>query len=511
MKNLIKNILKEKISTKSKELIYETESELDEVGRPRLFSNEDIIERACQYTNQRDFENSNDKNYFYLAKNRKLLPHIRIECGYRPLGNAYSRMLYMYIWEKNVNAVYFGLTCDEERRYEEHTRLEQEIIKNADVKPTCKVGANSAVKDFIQKHGYHDRYVMISDGYIDAFTAALAERCLIDHFRNDDEWKGKIQVINKSKGGELGGRCPANARRMMQDVKLIMDNQLNTPEEFQQNYPTEYEYWSKDKNRQKIFNQGLKKRFFQDAPYSKDEILKLASNYDNLDDFKNENERAFLSARRNRMIDILFPKDNVYFDPNTNKTYKSLTSLNKDLNKDFKDLFNDFLRGQGELDYGIVLKPNNEINETKSLIKSILKEESKNLEKEKKGIDLTIKMLKKSYPYIIGWKYSEEHPESPVYINIDIICDIEKTKEFYNSDLKWYYKKNPENIKEDDYAYPFTILEIGEKMTSEEKFEEHRKFRKQLNEIYEMLPENLIILSKWGEPKEIDPDKYFFV
>jgi hypothetical protein len=120
-------------------------------------------------------------------------------------------------------------------------------------------------------------------------------------------------------------------------------------------------------------------------------------------------------------------------------------------------------------------------------------------------------MLKKSYPYIVGWKYDEERSGNLFYINIDIICDIEKTKEFYNSDLKWYYKKNPEEIKKDDYAYPFTILEIGEKMNSEEKFQEHIKFRKELNEIYEMLPENLIMFNKWGEPTEIDPDKYFFV
>jgi hypothetical protein len=145
----------------------------------------------------------------------------------------------------------------------------------------------------------------------------------------------------------------------------------------------------------------------------------------------------------------------------------------------------------------------------KDLIKHILKEEIENSEK-KKGIDLAIKMLKKSYPYIIGWKYNEEYPESPVHINIDIICDIEKTKEFYNSDLKWYYKQFPEEIKKDDYAYPFTILEIGEKMTGDEKFQEYRKFRKELNDIYEMLPENLIIFNKWNEPKEIDPDKYFF-
>ena len=47
-------------------------------------------------------------------------------------------------------------------------------------------------------------------------------------------------------------------------------------------------------------------------------------------------------------------------------------------------------------------------------------------------------------------------------------------------------------------------------MTGDEKFQEYRKFRKELNDIYEMLPENLIIFNKWGEPKEIDPDKYFF-
>jgi hypothetical protein len=146
----------------------------------------------------------------------------------------------------------------------------------------------------------------------------------------------------------------------------------------------------------------------------------------------------------------------------------------------------------------------------KDLIRRIIKEQTENSEK-KKGIDLAIRMLKKSYPYIVGWKYDEERSGNLFYINIDIICDIEKTKEFYNSDLKWYYKKNIEEIKKDDYAYPFTILEIGEKMNSEEKFQEHIKFRKELNEIYEMLPENLIIFNKWGEPTEIDPDKYFFV
>ena len=144
----------------------------------------------------------------------------------------------------------------------------------------------------------------------------------------------------------------------------------------------------------------------------------------------------------------------------------------------------------------------------KDLIRRIIKEQTEN--PEKKGIDLAIKMLKKSYPYVIGWKYNDENTENRIFINIDIICDIEKTKEFYNSDLKWYYKKKAEEIKDDDYAYPFTILEIGEKMTGDEKFQEYRKFKKELNDIYEMLPDELVIKDRWKDAKILAVDKFTF-
>ena len=125
MKDLIRNILKEKTSRKSKESIYE--SELDEVGRPRIYSDEEVLERACKYKNARDFSKNDDK-YYAAALRRRMMLKIRGTCGYRSLGNLYSRMLYMYIWENNINAVYFGLTCDEDRRYNEHTKEEKEIL-----------------------------------------------------------------------------------------------------------------------------------------------------------------------------------------------------------------------------------------------------------------------------------------------------------------------------------------------------------------------------------------------
>jgi hypothetical protein len=378
MRNFIKKILLEEISKKSKELIYETE--LDEVGRPRIYSDEDVLERACQYSNAREFKNSEDKNYYAAALRRGLMLKIRAKCKYTALGNLYSRMLYMYIWEKNVNAVYFGLTCDEDRRYNEHTKEEQDILNKMDVGANCKTGRNSAVKDFIKKHGYHDRYIDVSNGYISAELAAYGEMCLIDHFRNDPEWKGKIEVVNKSKGGELGGRCFANARRMIQDVNLVLDNQFGTPEEFQQKYPKEFEYWSENKPRQKAFNQGMKKRFFPDAPYSKDEILSIAMNYNSEDKFREDGGNAYKAARRNKMLDILFPSNSVYYDLKNDKKYNTLKDVSDDLKVDFFDLFNDMKRGQGELDYGITLKPKNEINE--SILKRIIKEETEEVDQK---------------------------------------------------------------------------------------------------------------------------------
>ncbi len=183
--------------------------------------------------------------------------------------------------------------------------------------------------------------------------------CLIDHFGNDPEWKDKIIVVNRSKGGELGGRCFANARRMIQDVNLVLDNQFSTPEEFQQNYPEEFQYWSENKPRQKVFNQGIKKRFFPDAPYSKDEILSIAINYDDEDKFREGDINAYKAARRNKMLDILFPSDSVYYDLKNDKKYNSLKQVGDDLKVDFFDLFHDMNRGQGELDYGVTLKPKN--------------------------------------------------------------------------------------------------------------------------------------------------------
>jgi hypothetical protein len=143
----------------------------------------------------------------------------------------------------------------------------------------------------------------------------------------------------------------------------------------------------------------------------------------------------------------------------------------------------------------------------KELIRHILKEETEDSDLNTKGIDLAIKLLKKSYPYIIGWEINDERTYT-IYLNI--ICDIEKLKEFYNSDLKNYYLRHKDDLYKDILAYPHSVLKISETMDADEKYKEYSEMKQELNDIYQMLPDHLIIKDRHDDPKELDPDKFMY-
>jgi hypothetical protein len=143
----------------------------------------------------------------------------------------------------------------------------------------------------------------------------------------------------------------------------------------------------------------------------------------------------------------------------------------------------------------------------KDLIRQILKEETDDSKTLEKGINLAIKILKKSYPYILGWELGNDGNFS---IDINIICDIEKLKEFYNSDLSDYHKRNKNELSNEDYPYAVSILNIRNEMTSDEMFEDYKKLKQELNDIYEMLPEHLTAKDKFNDIKTLDPDRFKF-
>ena len=90
----------------------------------------------------------------------------------------------------------------------------------------------------------------------------------------------------------------------------------------------------------------------------------------------------------------------------------------------------------------------------RNLIRHILKEETEDSDINTKGIDIAIKLIKKSYPYIVGWQLNQDD-KFTIYINI--ICDIEKLKEFYDSDLKVFYLEYEDELHKEEFAFNYYL------------------------------------------------------
>ena len=152
----------------------------------------------------------------------------------------------------------------------------------------------------------------------------------------------------------------------------------------------------------------------------------------------------------------------------------------------------------------------------RELIRHILKEET-TLDEVRKGIDIAIKILKKEYPFVVGWDYSDP-PETytyKVYINLEI--DSSKAMEFYNLKPHPIYgkfiKAGIEN--RETYPYPFSMMnyeEVG--------FDTNEVFNLQnyMSEIYQdMIPNQLKMgygknaVMNQNDPKELTVDNYIFV
>ena len=505
-RDLIRNLLKNKLFEQS------TSAEIDEAGRAK-YTEKDLIDSACQYKTMGEFIQK-DRNKYQAARNRDILLKIRSKCKYKFVGNLMQRMVYMYIWETNIHAVYFGLTCDEDRRYEEHVGE----LDDVEVSPSCKKGSNSAVRDFIKEHGTFDRYLPITDGYINAILAAAGEMCLIDHYRNDEEWKDKIIVVNRSKGGELGGRCSVNFGKLLKDSEKILSHSFESSEEYRQKFPKDFEYWTKTSQRKKMMNQKLNKRFFEDAPYSIGELVSLIQNYNNETQFEQNHPRAFKSAKRNKIVDVAFPKNKVFKNIKTNQTYDNLKGVVEDLGVDFEDALNVFKRNQGLIKYNIELVDTNSINESlnlKKLIKTFLKEETSS-DDLRKGIDIAVKALIQDYPFIVGWEYSNDPERWSYKIYINLKVDHSKSMEFFNLKPHPRFGKFIKDsiINKDTLVYPFSFMNY-----EDEEFDTnvYLDIKDNLSEIYEdMIPKKFKMergnsVFNQDSPKELTVDNYIYV
>jgi hypothetical protein len=59
--------------------------------------------------------------------------------------------------------------------------------------------------------------------------------------------------------------------------------------------------------------------------------------------------------------------------------------------------------------------------------------------KQLRALDIMIKSLSKRYPFIIGWKPSEDFLKYDTMLNIDFMVDYKKLADFFNAKTKPYW------------------------------------------------------------------------
>lgn len=158
----------------------------------------------------------------------------------------------------------------------------------------------------------------------------------------------------------------------------------------------------------------------------------------------------------------------------------------------------------------------------KNLIRQILKEETNDDDKVSKGISIAINMLKKIYPFVVGWEYADSVKEYKLTIYINIEVDYQKSMEFYGLKPKEKFVEYLSYVinERQKLAYPFSGMDYGDKDGFDVR-NENLRFDGEITDIYDhMIPDHLKMLNdiyrEYGQPKssdykDIKIDSYIFV
>ena len=106
-----------------------------------------------------------------------------------------------------------------------------------------------------------------------------------------------------------------------------------------------------------------------------------------------------------------------------------------------------------------------------------------------KGINLVIKRTAKRFKFITGWELTNDWDKYPSMLTINLIVDLEKAEEYYETEMSDYWLKR---WKSDEFLDSYYILNLSKdkKMNS---LEEHDKLEETINELYKNLSDNLSV------------------
>ena len=113
----------------------------------------------------------------------------------------------------------------------------------------------------------------------------------------------------------------------------------------------------------------------------------------------------------------------------------------------------------------------------------------------RKGVDLSVKALKKVYPFILGWELSDTWYKYNTTLYIELLMDVEKLSEIFTWERSQYATaklERGEEVKSPATLAPFEWGEYGSEefeTKSEISHKLGRDIRKALNQAYDFLPD----------------------
>jgi len=155
------------------------------------------------------------KNSSYIYGKSLIYGWIDEICSHmKCMGDLYKRCIYVY--EFSDNYAYIGLTCDLDRRFNEHLR-------------------KGSVYEHIQKNNNY-KFKKLSE-YIDVYLSKILEEDYVNKYKNND-WK----ILNKCKTGGTGGK-----KYWTKELCQIEANKFNTKVEFKKQSASAYTISLKNK------------------------------------------------------------------------------------------------------------------------------------------------------------------------------------------------------------------------------------------------------------------------
>lgn len=142
-------------------------------------------------------------------------------------------------------------------------------------------------------------------------------------------------------------------------------------------------------------------------------------------------------------------------------------------------------------------------------------------DKQIKGITISVKAAAKNFPFIKGWKLTENYEKYNAQLYIILIIDVEKLSEEVGLDIKHYYLERLQKGERIEFGAIFSLFNWGDYGTeewtkmSDESYNFGTKIRETVSRAYTYLPEDMKIyysgetsLGIYKNPVNLNVDNY---